>query len=63
MTDCVHWWVLRDPVGGRVPGTCKKCGAEDDWPAVGVALEGRPFLVNDPLLPRTIVGGYGVRDF
>lgn len=58
MTDCPpHHYLLRDPVAGRVPGTCKQCGAERDWPAFVGLLEGRPMLVNDPLPPRSLVDG------
>ena len=25
---CVHHWMLGDPVEGRIPATCKYCGAD-----------------------------------
>ena len=26
-TGCVHHWLLGDPMEGRIPATCKRCGA------------------------------------
>ena len=25
--SCVHHWLLADPYQGRIPATCKRCGA------------------------------------
>jgi len=25
--SCVHHWLLGDPMEGRIPATCKRCGA------------------------------------
>jgi hypothetical protein len=26
-SSCVHHWMLADPYEGRIPATCKRCGA------------------------------------
>jgi len=26
--SCVHHWLLGDPIAGRIPATCKRCGAD-----------------------------------
>ena len=26
-SSCVHHWLLADPYEGRIPATCKRCGA------------------------------------
>ena len=30
--SCVHHWVLAEPQAGRVPGSCKHCGATRSFP-------------------------------
>jgi len=32
--ECKHRWVLGQPRQGVVPGRCRYCGAERDYPAV-----------------------------
>lgn len=32
-TACTHHWLLGDPVGGVIPGRCKRCHAERPFPA------------------------------
>jgi hypothetical protein len=59
MPDCAHHFLLEAPQNGRIPGRCKDCGAERDWPAHGVVAEGRPFILRDPLLSRTHQNGVG----
>lgn len=58
-----HWYMLGTPVNGRVPGKCRDCDAERDWPDIGTQAEGRPWIIHDPLLRRTMVGGYGLPQF
>ena len=31
--DCVHHWLLMDPVGGRIIGRCRSCDATKVFPA------------------------------
>lgn len=31
---CAHHWVLGQPEDGVIGGTCRKCGAEREFPAV-----------------------------
>lgn len=32
--ECRHHWVLGQPREGVVPGRCRQCGAEREYPAV-----------------------------
>jgi len=63
MSSCIHWWLLTHPVGDVIPSTCKLCGEAKNWRAIGVRAEGRPFITRDPLLARTLVGGYGLPQY
>ena len=54
MSDCVHWWILEASSREGTPSVCRDCGDEKTWPPASYTqlLDGRPFLVKDPLLRR-----------
>jgi hypothetical protein len=57
-STCAHHWVLGQPNGGAIEGTCRKCGALRLYPAVLDDLDPGAEPVTGPLPGvATAVGG------
>lgn len=54
MTEHAHHWLLEAPGPEGTPSACRDCPAVKTWPKPNYSqlLDGRPFLVKDPLLKR-----------
>lgn len=59
MTDCVHWYELDSPEGPTITGKCRNCADVRQWPNHVMPMNGRPFILKDPLMPRLFNAGYG----